>query len=176
MAILVAGSLPPDKSNLRYGFFGHWPLDCACSGVAGAGMLNLFPLMAIPVLIYNVMAFGAGPQGALASLQSARFAIPMASGAMWVVTSGDVVMIIALLMLFAEMLKAPSEGRAAIIRQALLLAIFIICLIEFLLFSAFASSLFFLITVMVLLNMASGFIIAISAPRSEALMIDDDAE
>ena len=45
--------------------------------------------------------------------------------------------------------------------------LFIICLVEFLLFRAFATSAFFLLTTMVLLDVLAGFIVTIVASRRD---------
>jgi uncharacterized membrane protein len=45
--------------------------------------------------------------------------------------------------------------------------LFIICLVEFLLFPAFATSIFFLLMLMVLLDVLAGFIVTIAASRRE---------
>ena len=46
--------------------------------------------------------------------------------------------------------------------------LFVVCLVEFLLFPAFATSTFFLISLMVLLDLAAGFIVTLVAARREA--------
>jgi hypothetical protein len=45
--------------------------------------------------------------------------------------------------------------------------LFILCLVEFLLFPAFATSTFFLVTLMVLLDVLAGFIVTIVAARRD---------
>ncbi|VAV99055.1 FIG00482357: hypothetical protein [hydrothermal vent metagenome] len=134
-------------------------------------MFNLFPLLSIPVIIYNVMAIGGGAfaansQSVVDNLAKKLFDVPMTSGTMWAVSSGDLLILISLIMLFAEMLKSTSTGREAIANHALSLVLFIICLVEFLLFGAFASSVFFIITVMTLLDVLAGFIVTIATSRN----------
>jgi len=135
-------------------------------------MLNMFPLLSIPVIIYNVMALGGGAfskssQSIVDNLAKGLFDVPMASGTQWTVSSGDLLILISLVMLFAELLKSTSSGRDAIANHALSLVLFIVCLIEFLLFGAFASSVFFIITVMALLDVLAGFIVTIVSSRRD---------
>ncbi len=135
-------------------------------------MLNMFPLLSIPVVIYNVMAIGGGAfaknsQSIVDNLNKKLFDVPMASGTFWTVSSGDLLILISLLMLFAELLKSTSTGREAIANHALSLVLFIVCLVEFLLFGAFASSVFFIITVMALLDVLAGFIVTIVSARRD---------
>jgi hypothetical protein len=61
----------------------------------------------------------------------------------------------------------------AIINHALSMALFIICLVELLLASAFATSTFFLITLMVLLDVLAGFIVTIVSARRDFGISDD---
>ncbi len=51
--------------------------------------------------------------------------------------------------------------------------LFIVCLVEFLLFSAFATSTFFLVTLMVLLDVLAGFIVTIVASRRDVELTHD---
>ena len=73
----------------------------------------------------------------------------------------------ALIILFIELLKATTSRRIAIINHSLSMVLFIVCLVEFLLFPAFATSTFFLVTLMVLLDVLAGFIVTIVAARRD---------
>jgi hypothetical protein len=55
----------------------------------------------------------------------------MASGAEWIIAFGDVLVLLALILLFIELLKSTSTGTAAIFNHALSMLVFIICLVEF---------------------------------------------
>ena len=74
-------------------------------------IFNVFPLILIPVLTYNIWAFGAtaasNQDGASVRqhLQDVWIRVPMASGAEWTVAFGDVLMLLALLLLFIELLN-----------------------------------------------------------------------
>jgi len=125
-------------------------------------MLKLFPLLSIPVVLYNVVALGGGvfsraAEDVVAGLSRPLTTVPMASGTVWVVSSGDVILLIALLMVFLELLKAAKYGRENALSHILSLGLFILCLVEFLLIPAFASTLFFAITMMTLMNVLAGY-------------------
>ena len=64
---------------------------------------------------------------------------------------------------------ADNSGarKIAIINHSLSMILFIVCLVEFLLFRGFATSVFFLITVMVLLDVLAGFIVTIISARRD---------
>ena len=63
--------------------------------------------------------------------------IPMASGTDWTITPGHGLITLSLVMLFFELLKSTGIGRAAIMNHAFSMVLFIICLVEFLMFGAF---------------------------------------
>jgi len=135
------------------------------------GLFTILPLMAIPIVIYNVMAW-AGATFATAEELSLRLnepfqSVQMASGAQWVITPGSALLAVALITLFFELLKSTGIGRAAIMNHALSMVLFIICLIEFLMFEAFATSVFFLIMLMALMDVMAGFIVTIASARRD---------
>ena len=133
-------------------------------------MFAAFPLLVLPVLIYNVIALalpGAFGGDATARMAEVVFEIPMASRASWQVTIGDLLLAASLIVLFVELLKSTTSRKLAIINHGLSLLLFIICLVELLLAPAFATSTFFLITLMVLLDVLAGFIVTIVSARRD---------
>ena len=133
-------------------------------------MLAAFPLLALPVLLYNllVLTIGGGFGGAAGQrLTQPLISLKMASHAVWAVSLGDILIAGSMLILFAELLKSAGTRRIAILNHSLSMILFIICLIEFLLFPAFATSIFFLIGLMVLLDVLAGFVVTIIAARRE---------
>lgn len=129
-------------------------------------MFAAFPLLALPVLLYNLMAVTAGAETP-ARLSGEVLAFQMASGAAWSVTPADLLLAVSLVVLFIELLKSANSRRVAIINHGLSLLLFVICLVEFLLGRPFATSAFFLLTVMVLLDVLAGFIVSIVAARRD---------
>jgi hypothetical protein len=134
-------------------------------------MLAAFPLLVLPVALYNLLMLtisgGFTGAGAGARLSAPLISLPMASRAVWPVSLGDLLVAGSLLILFAELLKSAGSRRIAILNHSLSMALFIVCLVEFLLFPAFATSTFFLIGLMVLLDVLAGFIVTIIASRRE---------
>ena len=134
-------------------------------------MLIAIPLLLIPVVLYNVVVlFGAGGGGRVdadALLRDPVFSVTMTSGAQWTIGAGDMILFVALILLFFELVKSTSSQRAAIINHALSMILFIAVLIEFLLLPGFATSTFFLIVTMMLLDVLAGFIVTIIASRKD---------
>lgn len=135
-------------------------------------MLIALPLLVIPVVLYNVVVLsglfgGSGVVGTDSGLREVLFTIPMASGAGWSVGVGDMILFLALILLFFELLKSTSSQKVAIVNHALSMILFVACLVEFLLIKGFATSTFFLIVTMVMLDVLAGFIVTIISARKD---------
>ncbi|NBW10276.1 MAG: hypothetical protein EBR82_19830 [Caulobacteraceae bacterium] len=135
-------------------------------------MLIALPLLLIPVVLYNIVILfsatgGGGMAEADAILRDPIFSVPMTSGANWNVGVGDMILFLSLILLFFELLKSTSSQKVAIVNHALSLIVFVVCLVEFLLIRGFATSTFFLILTMVMLDVLAGFIVTIIAARKD---------
>ncbi len=143
-------------------------------------VFGIFPLLAIPVIIYNLMAFvflgDAAPlvdeaqrtlSPMLASLEKPMLTLPMIGNVVWKVTAGDALLLLSVGLLFIEILKATSTGTATIFNHAVSMLIFIVCLVEFLLFPQFATSVFFILTMMALLDVLAGVMVTIVSARRD---------
>lgn len=135
-------------------------------------MLIALPLLVIPVVIYAVVILSGvvGTSGVAAAEQALRdpiFTIPMVSGSGWNVGSGDLILFLSLLLLFFELLKSTSSQKVAIVNHALSMILFVVCLVAFLLIKGFATSTFFLILTMVMLDVLAGFIVTIISARKD---------
>ncbi len=134
-------------------------------------MFAAFPLLALPVLLYNLvllsMKGGLSAPDAAAQLVQPIFTIHMTSGGAWPVSLGDLFLAAALVVLFIELLKSTNSRNVAIINHSLSMILFVGCLVEFLLMKGFSTSVFFLITLMVLLDVLAGFIVTVVAARRD---------
>ena len=143
-------------------------------------IFGIFPLLAIPIIIYNLMAFTFSGQvdpatGIVRTMADqignpayAVARVPMVSeGAVWAITSGDLLILLSMAFFFVEILKSTSTGAATIANHAVSMVVFIICLIEFLLLKNFATSVFFVLTIMTLLDVLAGVIVTIISARRD---------
>lgn len=134
-------------------------------------LFSATPLLIIPVAIYNIIVAARSAFSSVEAMQlqlsTEILNLPMTSGASWSVSQGDVIIFISLIFLFFELIKSTGVGRIAILNHAFSMILFIICLVEFLLLNAFATSVFFLIMVMCLLDVTAGFIITIASARRD---------
>lgn len=139
-------------------------------------IFTVFPLLTIPVAIYNLIALSGSEFSTAEKVRERMDAeflqIPMASEALWSVTPGHALITLTIMLLFFELLKSTSVGRAAVMNHAFSMVLFIICLIEFLMFHAFATSVFFLIMLMTLLDVMAGFMVTIASARRDFAVSD----
>lgn len=124
-------------------------------------LFNVFPLMIIPVIAYTAVAYLLG-----ADMTVGVFTVPMVNGALEL-SKGDVLIILGMFMLFIELIKSAGSGTATIVNHGLSMAVFVVCLALFLLVGNFATSAFFLITLMTLMDTVAGFVVTIVAARRD---------
>ncbi len=127
------------------------------------------PLLVIPFLLYNVLALtlmGWNPAGWTTSL----FTVPMVSGVAWSLSWSDLMLVVGLVCLFFEVLKSTNTGRSSVIEHMLSTLLFVVFLVEFLLVGAAASSTFFLLMIMALVDVIAGFTISITGAGRDVTM------
>jgi hypothetical protein len=127
-----------------------------------------FPLLLIPFAIYNIIAFlfGLGFDGVV-------FTVPMLSKVQWGVTTSDLLILLALFLLFVEILKATRLGMKAIFDHILSLLLFVAMLGEFMIVQRAATSTFFILVAISLVDVVCGFSVTIrTAQRDIALGSD----
>jgi len=123
------------------------------------------PLLLLPVAAYNILvAVLGGFASANAATQIANqiFELPTASGGVWEVSYADLLLAGSLIVMFIELIKSTHSRRVALVNHILSIALFVGCLAELLLVPACATSTFFLIALMVLLDVLAGFILGMS--------------
>jgi hypothetical protein len=129
------------------------------------------PLLAVPVAVYNLLVWllagGFASTRAQAALNAPLFELRTAPGGQWTVSYADLLLAAALVVLFLELVKSSHDRRTAMVNHALNILLFVICLAEMLLQAAFATSTFFLVTLMVLLDVLAGFILTLANARRE---------
>ncbi len=132
-------------------------------------MLN-FPLMLVPLVVYNLFAFDLLTTYMTARWDAVLFSITMISGAVFSFTLSDLFVFSALVLLCIEVLKATRIGNLTIIDHMLSMVVFIAFLVEFLLVQQAATTLFFTLMVIALIDVVAGFAISIrSATRDVAV-------
>jgi hypothetical protein len=129
--------------------------------------LRALPLMVIPFILYNIVAVFAGSGPATGPLNAKIFALPMLRGATWTFTWGDFILLITLVVLFAELVKATYTSSVSLVDHGLSMLVFVACIVEFLVVNQAATSVFFLIMVASLIDVVAGFTIGIRVARRD---------
>ncbi len=139
-------------------------------------MILTLPWLLASVIIYNVIVFLFGADKAdpvtgqfdpSVVFNDVLFQVPMLSGATWSFTLGNLLVIFTLALLFVEILKATRTGGNSLVDHALSTLVFVICLIEFLTVKEAATSVFFIIMMICLIDVIAGFSITIRAVRRD---------
>jgi hypothetical protein len=122
-----------------------------------------FPLLLIPFAIYNIIAF-LMPGVAWSSVVST---VHMMSGVDWTMTTGDVLVALAILLLCGEVMKSSRISRRTIIDHALSLILFLGMLIEFILVKQAATATFFLLLVVGFIDVLGGFAVTLRSAQRD---------
>jgi hypothetical protein len=135
-------------------------------GFAGnpeTAMIAAIPLTVVPLLLFNILGFvyGGSPWA------NVVFGLTMVSGLKWTVSLGDLMILLGLVMLFFELLRAARPGTATVTNHLASTVVFVIYRVEFILAAVAANSVFFILTVISLFDVAAGFTISIRTARRD---------
>ena len=119
------------------------------------------PLLIIPFAFYNFVVF------LLPGLDWAQplAHVKMMSQAIWTLTLGDLVVAVAVFILFLEVVKSIQAARRSIVDHLLSLLLFLAMLAEFLLVKEAATATFFLLLVTAFVDVIGGFAFSLKAIR-----------
>ena len=125
--------------------------------------LRALPLLAIALIIYNAVAL----TGGIEALNKVMFSMPMLRGGTWEFRLGDLILLITILTFFVEIIKSTFTGSAAILDHALSMVLFIVAGLEFLIVPQAATSTFFFIVLLCLIDVIAGYTIGMRAARRD---------
>ncbi|WP_108983486.1 hypothetical protein [Candidatus Phycosocius bacilliformis] len=129
-------------------------------------IFEMVPILTVPVVIYAffaaITAATRGPDIFTQAMERGAFVLTMPSGAPWAVSGGDLLLMLGLFILFFELTRGVGVSRYAIIHHTLAVLLALCCAGAFLVFEAFATSTFFLLTLMCWLDMIGGVIFNIA--------------
>jgi hypothetical protein len=139
--------------------------------------LRAIPLTIIAFVLYNVVVLFSGSSGtegatdggaaARALLDSTIFSITMISGGTWNFTWGDLIVLVTLVILFVEIVKATYTSASGLIDHGLSMLVFVAVLVEFIVVPQAATSVFFILLVALLIDVVAGAIISIRVARRD---------
>lgn len=131
------------------------------------GIVNLFlyiPLFGVLLIVYLILAM----LGVDFSHQAqSLFEFSLISGAKWAPKVGDFFLMLGVLTLYIEALKATRTTTASVIEHTLSVIVFIIYILVFFILPSAGTSTFMILSLMSLFDVIAGFTITISAARRD---------
>ncbi len=125
-------------------------------------LLKNLPTLVIVVGAYNILAFLSGDILTVNVLN-----LNLVSGAAWGLSVTELLLSLAVILLYIEIFKSTRTTTASIIEHTLSMGLFIVCLLEFVVLKPFGNSAFFIIMLICLLDVVAGFTITISTARRD---------
>ncbi len=135
-------------------------------------MYQMFPLLAINLIIYAVITFtGVGDittvDGVVSWYDVQIMPLKLVSGDVWNVTWGVVFLVISMGLLFVELVRSTQTGAESLINHALSFILFFVALILFLMVKGFGNEIFFIFLTMLFLDPMTGFIVTTVTARRD---------
>lgn len=111
-----------------------------------------FPLLLIPLAVFNIIVFLMPG----VSMTEPLFRLTLLSNAEWPVTLNEMLLALGIVLLLLEVIKGARPGAKYLMDHLLSLVVFGAAAAEFLLLPKFASSAFFLLTLLALVDFLAG--------------------
>ncbi|MEM1381053.1 MAG: hypothetical protein AAGH41_10560 [Pseudomonadota bacterium] len=129
----------------------------------GGSLMAIFPLLTISFVVYSLLSVLLGS----AWTQEEVAAITLLSDEVWIIRGGDIFLAGSFIFLFIEILNATDTGSESIWNHSLSAGLFIVCMACFMALKPYATSTFFLLMTMALVDMIAGFTITIRSARRD---------
>ena len=127
-------------------------------------------ILSVPLFMYillaaNLIMWSGAEQTSMLNIILLEITLP--SLRVLIITVSDLLILVSFLALYIETFKATRTSNHVIIDHALSLCVFIVCLIEFLIFPQLGNTTFLVITVASLLDVVMGFTVTLSTARRD---------
>jgi len=133
-------------------------------GQSSMKSLAYIPLFGVILIIYNIIMFTGD---ASVTVTKPLFSATLISGAAWQMTTGELLIVIGIFVLFIEMFKATRTSTASILDHGLSMLVFVVFVIEFLVWKPAGNSTFLILGLMSLVDVVAGFSITIVSARRD---------
>jgi hypothetical protein len=124
--------------------------------------LIAFPLLLIPFVLYNMIAFLLGIE-----FSTTVVTMPLLSGARMPVSMGDLLVVFSILLLYLEILKATRLSSKAMIDHVLSVVLFSVMVVEFMVVPPAATSSFMLLMTLSFIDVIGGLTITIRTAQRD---------
>lgn len=111
-----------------------------------------FPLLLIPLAVYNIIAF----LMPTVSFTDVLFKVPMVSGETWPVTLADLMLALGIVLLLLEVVKGARPGSKFLMDHLLSLIVFGAAAAEFVMWPKFGNSTYFLLVLLAMADFLGG--------------------
>ncbi len=128
-------------------------------------LLLQIPLLGIILVVFNVIILN-NPLS-LRPDAGAVFTLPLPSGVTWEATVSDLLIISGVILLYLELFKATRTSVSAIIEHVFSLLVFLVFLVQFIVYPPAANSTCVILMLLALLDVVGGFTISISTARRD---------
>lgn len=128
--------------------------------------IRAIPLLFFVFLLYNVVVLIFGGDNPGAFLREPYLPLPVING-QWSMSIGDIIVLILLVLLFLELLKATYTSSTSLLDHGLSMLVFIVCLVEFLMVKEAQTSVFFFIVIATFIDVIAGYTIGIRLARRD---------
>jgi hypothetical protein len=91
----------------------------------------------------------------------------MVSGADWTMSAGDMLLVVSILLLFGELMKSTRIGLRSVVDHGLSLLLFLASLVEFILVQQAGTSTFFLLLVIMFVDVLGGFAVSLRSAQRD---------
>lgn len=125
-------------------------------------VVSYIPFIGIVALAYLIVGIISSE-----ALMGALFQVTLFSGAPWALITSDLFMILGLIALLVELLKSLRIGGHSAVDHMLSMAVFVVCLLCFLLWDVAATTGFLLLTIMTLVDVMAGFAVSLATARRD---------
>jgi hypothetical protein len=130
--------------------------------------LIAFPLLLIPFALYNMIIFLLNMP-----FSDTVFAIPLMDGRRLPVTTGDLLVILAMLLLYIEVLKAARFGMKGVMDHVLTFLLFVGMAAELVMVERATTTTLLLLTVLAFVDVITGVSLAVRR-RSRKIVLEDE--
>jgi hypothetical protein len=125
-------------------------------------MFGGIPLLIVPFILYNLGLAGSFGQVEGTDMWAVEiFSVTMMSGGIFSLSVGDLLIVVALLLLFVEIVKSTRTSSTSIVDHLLSTFVFVAFVVEFLLVKSAAHSVFFTLMVIALVDVLAGFSVSL---------------
>jgi len=124
--------------------------------------LSAIPLLIIPFALYNIIAYLLNTD-----FHQTMFSVPLLSGHLMDVSTGDLLVLFGVLLLYIEILKSTRFSSKAIVDHVLSIILFIFMIVEFIVAEKAATSTFLILTCLSFVDVVGGFTITIRTAQRD---------